>query len=257
MVVAIERQTARQVELHCPPGLTPYADALHAQRQAFRKRVHAARCPAAQRQTQPDILITLTHPPVYTLGASADERHLLETSSLPVERTERGGDVTYHGPGQLVLYPILNLRHYATDVHWYVRSLEEVVIRTLASLDIAGGRQQGLPGVWVHGAKVCAIGTKLSRWITMHGLALNVEPDLRHFEGIVPCGLHGRSVTSIEHLLPSRRQHLMADVRQQVLGHFADVFRVELVEPSDDLEWPAISLEPGAADDRRSSNFDA
>ena len=108
-----------------------------------------------------------------------------------------GGEVTYHGPGQIVLYPLLDLRGYRQDVHWYFRTLEEVVIRTLKSLGLPAGREEGLTGVWVEGAKACAMGVKVSRWVTMHGLALNVAPNLDHFAHIVPCGIAGDSVAEM------------------------------------------------------------
>ena len=137
--------------------------------------------------------------------------------------------MTYHGPGQLVLYPILDLRAYRQDVHWYMRSLEEVALRTLGSLGLEGEREEGLTGAWVGGAKVCAIGVKLSRWVTMHGLAFNVRPELSHFGAIVPCGIADRPVSSVEELLGAEAADEAA-VRALLLRHFSDVFSVELVE---------------------------
>ena len=138
--------------------------------------------------------------------------------------------VTYHGPGQLVCYPLLNLRAYRQDAHWYMRALEEVAMRTVSTLGLVPAREPGLTGVWVGGGKLCAIGVKLSRWVTMHGLALNVHPDLAHFEHIVPCGIADRPVTSVADEL--RRCGLatasLEEVHTILLGHFADVFDVQL-----------------------------
>ena len=205
----------------------PYKTALRWQRNIYNLRVQAVK---NNRPVPRDTLLLLQHPPVYTLGARSDVKNILTNKgrNIGVEKTERGGEVTYHGPGQLVLYPILNLRSYRCDAHWYVRSLEEVVIRTLAHFDVQGHRKIGLPGVWVGDAKVCAIGTKISRWITMHGLSLNVHPNLCHFAGIIPCGLEGRPVTSIRNILGEKHSVSMSDVRHQILGDFSDVFGVEI-----------------------------
>ncbi len=175
-----------------------------------------------------DALVLTQHEPVYTLGSASDPAHLGRSPSFPVHHTERGGEVTYHGPGQLTAYPIIDLHHYRRDVHWYMRSLEEVAIRTLDSLGLASGREPGLPGVWVGGEKVCAVGVKLSRWVAMHGLSLNVDPDLNHYDAIVPCGIAGRRVTSIAALLGSAVH--VADVAPLLVGHFADVFGAEIAE---------------------------
>ena len=153
-----------------------------------------------------------------------------EAPPFELHRTERGGEVTYHGPGQLVLYPILDLRGYRQDVHWYMRSLEEVALRTLASYGLPGERVEGLTGAWVRGSKVCAIGVKLSRWVSMHGLALNVAPDLSHFEHIVPCGIADRPVSSMQELLGADAPDLQA-VQRTMLEHFCEVFDAELELP--------------------------
>ncbi|EFN56622.1 hypothetical protein CHLNCDRAFT_12548, partial [Chlorella variabilis] len=148
-------------------------------------------------------LVLLQHPPVYTLGTGATEGHLKFDGAappLPLYRTERGGEVTYHGPGQLVLYPILDLRRppLQQDLHWYLRQLEEVAIRALeAASGLRGERIPGLTGVWVGGQKVAAIGVRASRWVTYHGLALNVVNDLAPFRQIVPCGIADRPVASV------------------------------------------------------------
>lgn len=177
-----------------------------------------------------DVLILVEHPPVYTLGTGASLEFLKfdpETSSVPVYRIERGGEVTYHCPGQLVGYPILNLRHYRCDLHWYLRELEEVLIRVLGLYGLAGSRIPGMTGVWVEGRKVAAIGIKVSRWITMHGFALNVCPDLQGFQKIVPCGIADQPVGSLAEFIPDIQMDL---VREQVAMTFAEVFDLQLID---------------------------
>jgi len=184
----------------------------------------------AERRSHPqhDVLILLEHPPVYTLGTGASLEFLKfdpTSSNIPVHRIERGGEVTYHCPGQLVGYPILNLRHYSQDLHWYLRQLEEVLIQVLALYNLKGDRVPGLTGVWVEGRKVAAIGIKVSRWITMHGFALNVNPDLPGFQRIVPCGISDRPVGSLAQFIPEIQMEL---VREQVATTFAAVFGLQL-----------------------------
>lgn len=147
-----------------------------------------------------DTLILVEHEPVYTLGKNADENHLLQNypRGVKVYRTERGGDVTYHGPGQLVAYPILDLHHYQTSVSWYMRRLEEVIIATVREWGLEATPREGLTGVWVGDEKIAALGVRLSRWVTMHGMALNVNTDLDYYQGIIPCGLLEYGVTSME-----------------------------------------------------------
>ncbi len=181
-----------------------------------------------QQSELPDVLLLLEHPPVYTLGQGADERFLkfTPTPHTPdVIRIERGGEVTYHCPGQLVGYPILNLRRHQPDLHWYLRQLEEVLIRTLAVLDLPGERSPGFTGVWVKGQKVAAIGIKVSRWITMHGFALNICPDLSGFQQIVPCGIADKPVTSLAAFCPGLTRE---QVQPIVEAQFAQVFCCEL-----------------------------
>lgn len=153
----------------------------------------------------PDAMIVCQHPPVYTLGQGATLNFLNfdpEYPPAPVHRIERGGEVTYHCRGQVILYPILNLRRYQADLHWYLRQLEEIVIQALAQVGIMGERWPGLTGVWVEGAKVAAIGIKVSRWITMHGLAVNVTADLSGFQAIVPCGISQYPVGNLSQFVP-------------------------------------------------------
>jgi len=175
-----------------------------------------------------DVLLFVEHPHVYTLGKSGDKAHLLkgmaELSNIDAEFIEidRGGDITYHGPGQIVGYPILDLDRYFTDIHKYLRFLEEVIIRTCAEYGIDAGRIEGLTGVWVGDKKLCAMGIRCSRWVTMHGFALNVNADLSYFNHIVPCGISDKEVTSLPVLLG--RQIPEAEVKENLLTYFAEVF---------------------------------
>ncbi|GAB4191592.1 MAG: lipoyl(octanoyl) transferase LipB [Coleofasciculaceae cyanobacterium] len=202
-------------------GLVPYAVAWEQQRSLVAQRI--------QNPTLDDVLLLLEHPPVYTLGQGASMEFLKfdpNEVNTQLYRIERGGEVTYHCPGQLVGYPILNLRYYKQDLHWYLRQLEEVLIQVLAVLGLQGDRIPGMTGVWLEGRKVAAIGIKVSRWITMHGFALNVCPDLTGFERIVPCGIADRSVGSLVQFCPDIQ---FAQIQQLVAAQFAEVFEVELL----------------------------
>ena len=176
-----------------------------------------------------DALIVLEHPPVYTLGTGAS-LEFLKFDRLQTEyelyRVERGGEVTYHCPGQIVAYPILNLRYYQQDLHWYLRQLEEVIIQVLSLHNLTGKRIDGLTGVWIDDRKVAAIGIKVSKWITMHGFALNVCPDLSGFDRIVPCGIVDRSVCSMAEFIPNIDTDL---VRKQIIKVFSEIFEIEML----------------------------
>lgn len=199
----------------------------------------------ARRRENPelaDALLLLEHPPVYTLGrgASLDFVRFSQKNPPPeLHRIERGGEVTYHCPGQLVGYPILNLQRHQPDLHWYLRQLEEILIRVLAHYGLAGERIPGLTGVWVEGHKVAAIGIKVSRWITMHGFALNVCPDLAGFREIVPCGICDRPVGSLAQFVPTID---LAQVRSIVAQEFASHFQLHYcpATPQDHLNLPII-----------------
>ena len=169
----------------------------------------------------PDTLILVEHDPVYTLGKNSNENHLLDSrdGDIPVYRIERGGDVTFHGPGQLVAYPILDLHEHRKSVSWYMRSLEEVLIGTLSYFGIEGRRREGLTGVWVGDEKIAALGVRLSRWISMHGVALNVKTDLSFYDGIIPCGIFEHDVTSMSNLLGREMN------TAEVMTSFTAVFR--------------------------------
>jgi lipoyl(octanoyl) transferase len=186
-------------------------------------------------------LLFCEHPHVYTLGKSGDESHLLLQESFLATigatyfKTNRGGDITYHGPGQLVGYPILDLENFYTDIHLYLRMLEEAIIKTCEGFGLIAGRIEGLTGVWIDPAsdkarKICALGVKASRWISMHGFALNVNTDLTYFSHIVPCGIATRGVTSLQQEL-GREMDLQV-VSDIVKAHLNDLFKMELVNVS-------------------------
>jgi lipoyl(octanoyl) transferase len=217
-------------------GRIGYREARELQERAHRARVGGA---------IPDLLLLLEHDPVITLGAAHDPNSLLWSEEqyaargIEVVETDRGGDATYHGPGQLVGYPIFDLQPRGRDVHKYLRDLEEALIRCMASLGLAGIRRPAHTGVWVGDEKVCAIGIKVARWVTLHGFALNVSDDLSPFAGIVPCGLAGLGVNSIAALTGTDPG--MTSVRQQAVRAFEAVF---------DLRFQAVGagrLEEAAA----------
>ena len=198
-----------------------YLDALELQRSLVEER-RAGRIP--------NLLLLLQHPPVITLGVRRGSRsHITATDAvlasrgIDVHETGRGGDVTYHGPGQIVGYPILDLRPDRCDVHRYVRDIEEVLIRVCGDYGITAGRVAGLSGVWVGADKIGAIGVRISRWITSHGFAFNVNTNLQDFELIVPCGIVDRGVTSLQKLLG--RQVPIDEAEERVSARFAEVFQ--------------------------------
>ena len=197
-------------------GVVPYAEML--------ERQIACRDAVARGEAS-STLFLLEHAPVITLGREADEAHLLKSrealasSGIAVVETDRGGDVTYHGPGQLVAYPILDLKTLGMSVTGYLRSLEEVLIGVLAQYGLRGERLEGLTGVWVDGAKIAAIGIGVRRWVTYHGIALNVEPNMGHFGLIVPCGIPNKPVTSLAECVEE------TPYMGEVMGAFEGVFQ--------------------------------
>ena len=210
-------------------GRVAYADALTLQRSLVDERRSGA---------VGDLLLLVEHPHVLTLGVRGDggRSHVLATDEalaaggIDVHETGRGGDVTYHGPGQVVGYPIIDLKPDRCDVHRYVRDLETVLIHTAADYGIEAGRVEGLTGVWVGREKLAAIGVRIARWITSHGFALNVTADLDYFNLIVPCGIADRGVTSIERLLGHAVE--CAEVECRIVARFCDVFGFEPVNPA-------------------------
>ncbi|MHB9145092.1 MAG: lipoyl(octanoyl) transferase LipB [Symbiobacteriia bacterium] len=204
-------------------GRRPYRPTWDLQQQLVQARIQGR---------VPNVLLFVEHPPTYTLGRRGDPANLLVaeaelarqgTEFVPVDR---GGDITYHGPGQLVGYPILDLAAWNSDLHLYVRKLEEVLIRALAGYGLAAERIAGLTGVWVGGNKVAAIGVKVSRGVTSHGFALNVTTDLGYFSQIIPCGIMDHGVTSLAALLGTAPA--MAEVRERVAAAFGEVFELRL-----------------------------
>ena len=172
-----------------------------------------------------DTLILVEHEPVYTLGKNADENHILQhtPSNVKTYQIERGGDVTFHGPGQLVGYPILDLHNYKKSISWYMRGLEQLIINTLAEFMITAERKEGLTGVWVGDEKIAALGVRVTRWITMHGFSLNVTPDLTYYSGIIPCGIFEYGVTSMARILTD--DVTVDSVKQVLIEKFLNQFQ--------------------------------
>lgn len=186
----------------------------------------------------PNYFLFVEHPHVYTLGKSGHiENLLIDEAALAKKgatfyKINRGGDITYHGPGQIVGYPIIDLENFFTDIHKYLRSLEEVIIRTLADYGIKGERSEGETGVWLDvgtpfARKICAMGVRASRWVTMHGFALNVNTDLGYFDNIIPCGIRGKAVTSLNVEL-SKEKVDIEEVKRYILKHFEEIFGVSI-----------------------------
>ena len=171
-------------------GTVPYAKALEWQRRLADDRIAG--------RLDHDVLLLLEHPPVVTLGRNSHAEHLLQRDGIEIHEVERGGDITFHGPGQLVGYPILDLTGYKQDLHWYLRTLEQALIDALAVLEIPAERNPGFTGVWTRGRKIASIGIHVKQWVTWHGVALNVTTDLSHFDRIVPCGIQGVEMTSVK-----------------------------------------------------------
>ena len=196
--------------------------------------------PEENQEITPNYLLFVEHPHVYTLGKSGDEHNMLANEDKLKEinatfvKTNRGGDITYHGFGQLIGYPIVDLDNFKSDIHLYMRNLEEVIIRTIAEYGLKGERSVGETGVWLdvgkpYARKICDLGVKTSRWVTMHGFGLNVNTDLRYFEYIIPCGIKDKAVTSLKRELEREfSANEIEDLKQKIKKHFADVFEAEL-----------------------------
>jgi lipoate-protein ligase B len=227
-------------------GTMPYTEALHLQRAVAKARISG--------ELDEDVLILIEHPPVVTLGRSSKEKHLLASPALLAARgvelheVERGGDVTFHGPGQLVGYPIMDLKRHKQDLHWYLRQVEEALIRGVGRLGIPAERSAGLTGVWTEGRKLASIGVHARDWVTWHGFALNVTTDLAYFDLIVPCGIAAVEMTSVAKELARRGAaagddaRLAGASRAALRDAFADVFSLtpEAVDPAE-LERVAAS----------------
>ena len=225
-------------------GSMDYQDAWTYQENLFAdivaQKIQNRNLPEDQQTITPNYLLFVEHPHVYTLGKSGKPEHLLldEAGLVSHQATyykiNRGGDITYHGPGQLVGYPILDLDHFFTDIHRYLRYLEEAIILTLAEYGVPAGRIEGLTGVWLdydtlkNPRKICALGVKSSRWVTMHGFAFNVNVDLSYFGHIVPCGIDDKAVTSLH--LELGRQVDVQEVKGKVKKHLAALFEMNLIE---------------------------
>ena len=213
-------------------GFIDYKEAWELQKEIFSKRVSGE---------VNDFLLLLEHPNTYTLGKTAHKENLkgsekyLRDNQISVYNIDRGGDITYHGPGQIVGYPIIDLNSWNKDTHKYLRSLEEVIIKTCKDFQLVCGRNTKHTGVWIDDRKIAAIGIKVSRWITMHGFAFNVNTDLSLFDGIIPCGIQDKDVTSLYKEL--NRKIEIQDVKEKLLSNFKDVFGYE-----DDLTVNDVGL---------------
>jgi len=219
-------------------GSIDYQEAWDFQEELFQKtvnlKIEKRKQGSEDQSPTPNHVIFCSHPHVYTLGKSGDEKNLLldenelANKNAHFYKINRGGDITYHGPGQIVGYPILDLDNFFTDIHKYLRFLEEAVIRTLSDYGLVSGRIEGLTGVWLahdppsNARKICALGVKSSRWVTMHGFALNVLTDLDYFKNIIPCGIDDKAVTSMEKELGYAPD--MAEVEEKLKQHLADIF---------------------------------
>jgi lipoyl(octanoyl) transferase len=230
----MQNKNVQFVDLH----MSPYQETWDLQEQLM---AHIASIKLGNRNKEeagivetPNYLLFCEHPHVYTLGKSGDASHLLmqesflHTIGASFYKINRGGDITYHGPGQLVGYPIFDLENFFTDIHLYLRMLEEAIIRTCTEYGLVAGRIEGLTGVWINPAtedtrKICAFGVKASRWISMHGFAFNVQPDLSYFGHIVPCGIATKGVTSLSEELG--REITMEEVKPIVLAHLQELFQ--------------------------------
>ena len=213
--------TRRQVEV-ITAGQVSYGDALDWQRSLARARI--------EQRLDHDVLLLLEHPPVLTLGRGSRRGHVLQPDGIEIHDVERGGDVTFHGPGQIVGYPILDLTGYRKDLHWYLRTLEDMLIGALHAIGFAAERRDGLTGVWTGGRKIGSIGVHVRQWVTWHGFALNVHTDLDYFRRIVPCGIAHVEMTSLarEALERKRQAPAMDDVVQAVIRSFETAFTAQL-----------------------------
>ncbi len=230
-------------------GTVPYEDALELQRALARERISGA--------IPEDMLLLLEHPPVVTLGRSAKARNLISSADFLASKgvelfeVERGGDVTFHGPGQLVGYPIIDLKRHRLDLHWYLRQVEEALIRTLAAYAIPAERNTGFTGVWTKGRKIASIGVHARDWVTWHGFALNVTTDLSYFDLIVPCGIDGVTMTSIareiEHQDPKSPPATVEATGKIAAQAFGELFNLVPIPADKNLIATSASMTSGQA----------
>ena len=219
----MKKETRKLV--YCDLGLIDYKEAWDIQKSIHQLRVE---------NKIDDVLFLLEHPHTYTLGKSADKQNLvgdenyLSDNKISVYDIDRGGDITYHGPGQIVGYPIINLTNWKQDTHKYLRAIEEVIIQSCSEYGLNGGRVEKYTGVWINDRKICAIGIKVSRWITMHGFAFNINTDLKLFNGIIPCGITDKDVTSLNREL--KTEIPLNDVKEKIIHHFSNNFNYDQIE---------------------------
>ncbi|HCY77363.1 MAG TPA: lipoyl(octanoyl) transferase [Ignavibacteriales bacterium] len=211
--------------VYCDLGLIDYKEAWDIQKFVHQYRVE---------NKIDDVFFLLEHPHTYTLGKTGDKENLvgdekyLRDNKISVYDIDRGGDITYHGPGQIVGYPIINLTNWQQDTHKYLRALEEIIIRVCSEYRLNGSRVEKYTGVWIENRKICAIGIKVSRWITMHGFAFNVNTDLKLFNGIIPCGISDKDVTSLNREL--KKEINLSEVKERILHHFSELFIYDQIE---------------------------
>ncbi len=223
-----ENQSISRVIKYCDLGFIDYDKAWRLQKAIFDKRLKGE---------IEDIFLLLEHPNTYTLGKVAKREHLvgsedyLKENNFSVYDIDRGGDITYHGPGQIVGYPIINLTDWKQDTHLYLRSLEETIIQTCREYGLETGRKEEYTGVWIEERKIAAIGIKVSRWITMHGFAFNINTNLDFFNGIIPCGIKDKEVTSLQREF--KRIFEISEVKSLLLKHFAEIFRYDVIQRTD------------------------
>jgi lipoyl(octanoyl) transferase len=220
----MENQSTSKVLKYCDPGFIDYDKAWRLQKAIFDKRLKGE---------IDDVLLLLEHPNTYTLGKTAKREHLvgseeyLKENNFSIYDIDRGGDITYHGPGQIVGYPIIDLNNWKKDTHLYLRSLEETIMLTCKDYGLDTERNEKYTGVWIKDRKIAAIGIKVSRWITMHGFAFNINTDLSHFNGIIPCGIRDKDVTSLKREF--NKPFEISEVKILLVKHFGEIFRYDEV----------------------------
>ena len=196
-------------------GLSDYKDTWKLQKKLQSKRILGE---------IEDHLLLVEHPPVFTLGKNASKQHIINNSEdVSIIQTDRGGNITFHGPGQLVCYPILDLNHYKRSITWYMRELEQLIIDVLGEYDIKASRKKGLTGTWVKDKKIAALGVRISRWVTMHGFSLNINPDLNFYKYIIPCGIKEYGITSMAKIMGNEVPS-MDEVKGKMTKHFTKNF---------------------------------